>query len=360
MIGDYAGLTKFVRSVIIEPCLPFNHLKTTTSAVRSILNGFHSKGWSSKEIADEKVKNPRYKLVSPGGEIELVLNSSKVSRHPLHTEQICQRKHLTKRMLDLAELPSPAGADFSRREKGVARAYFEKLPKPVVIKPTNSGGSHGVTIGVFTLDDFEHAWKFAIDEAGADSNVLIEQFVHGFELRAFVVGDEAVSIVARIQPYVVGDGVAEFDALVEGANEARKVHYRATELGVVVDWDFIGKQGHSHDSVPAKDEIVYLTPLALPASGALLVDVTDSVAEGIKALAVSARRAVPDLEVAGVDILVGDLDDVSSAVILEINTAPSLNLHRFVTHGKPRDVEQDVVVYFQERYQEEASTAAVV
>lgn len=357
MIGDYDSLTNFIKTVVLQPGLKFNQLKTTTSAVNSVINAFGERGWTAVEIAEEPEKSRRYRIISPDRHMELVLNSSKVSRHPLHTEQICQRKHLTKRMLDLRNLPSPPGADFSRREKGVAKAYFQEIPKPVVVKPTSSGGSHGVTIGVSTLDEFEQAWKLAIEEGGPYSNVLIEQFVRGVELRAFVVGDDAVSIVARVQPFVVGDGVTGLGPLIHDAIEQRKVHYRATQLGIVIDWNFLEKQGYSHESVPGAGDIVFLSPLALPAGGALLIDVTAVVSPDLKRLAVAATQAVPGLEVGGIDILVADLFDASNAVILEVNTAPSLNLHRFVTHGQPRDVELDVVEYFHQRYLDDRNSA---
>jgi D-alanine-D-alanine ligase-like ATP-grasp enzyme len=354
MTGDYESLSAFVRKVIVDPGLTFNSVKTTQSTVKGIVDGFESLGWASAKVHNPRSSHPRHRLVSPDGSIELSMSSAKVFRHPMHTEQICQRKHLTKRMLEFDKLPTPAGADFSPKERNVARAFFEKVPKPVVMKPTNSGGSHGVTVGVSDVSEFEAAWKFALDEGRSDSNVLIEQFVRGVELRALVVGEDVVSIVARVQPFVVGDGTARLESLIEDANEARKVHYRATQLPVVIDWDFIGKRGHDAMTVPAAGEIVYLNPFGLPAYGAFLVDVTDSVSPAIRELAVRAKNAIPDLEMGGIDILVEDLDDVDTAVILEVNTAPSLNLHRYVTHGPAREVHLALVDYFHGQFLKES------
>lgn len=354
MSGDYESLTIFVRNKIVEPKLEFNHLKTTSSAVRSIVDGFEKLGWTSEVVVNEKSRTPRHKIVSPDGQIILSMNSAKVFRHPMHTEQICQRKHLTKRMLEFDKLPIPAGADFSPKERSVARAYFGKIPKPVVMKPTNSGGSHGVTVGVSNSAEFEAAWKFALEDGGADSNVLIEQFVRGVELRALVIGDKVASIIARVQPFVVGNGSARLETLIADSNETRKVHYRSVQLPVVIDWDFIKKRGHGPKSTPTAGEIVYLNPLGLPANGAFLVDVTESVSEGIKDLAIRAKNAIPDLEIGGIDILVENLDDVGTAVILEVNTAPSLNLHRYATHGQSRAVDLDIVEYFHGQYVKES------
>lgn len=278
------------------------------------------------------------------------MNSVKVFRHPMSPVVICQRKHLTKRMLQFDKIPVPVGADFAKDERTVAQKFFDNVPHPVVLKPTNSGGSHGVTVGVSMRQEFDGAWRFVIDDGEPGSNVLIEQFVQGIELHALVVCDEALSIVARIQPFVVGDGLATIEQLIERVNMDRSVHYRSTQLPIVVKWEFIKKQGYSADGVPGSEEIVYLNPLGLPAEGALLIDLTSVVAPAIKELAVNARKAIPGLEIGGVDILVEDILDVDSAVVLEVNTAPSLNLHRYVTHGQVREVTEDIVDYFQQKY----------
>lgn len=350
MTGDYQSLTNFIRKVIVNPKLPFNRLNTTSSAINSIIYEFEKLGWVSEDVTGEHARHLRHKLHSPDREIHLQMNSAKVYRHPLHTEQICQRKHLTRRMLEYDNLPVPPGVDFSAKERNVARAYFEKVSKPVVIKPTNSGGSNGVTVGVYDVAGFEAAWRFALDDGRTDSNVLIEEFVRGVELRALVVGDEVVSVVGRVQPFVVGNGHADLEELIQDSNETRTVHYRAMQLPVVIDWDFISRQGHSSESVPVAQEIVYLNPLGLPNYGALLVDVTDTTSDAVKDLSVKAKNAIPDLEIAGVDIMITNLDDVKTASILEVNTAPSLNLHRYTTHGKSRDVELDIVNYFHSQY----------
>ncbi|WP_431711860.1 hypothetical protein [Glutamicibacter uratoxydans] len=346
MSGDYSSLTKFVRETIVEPRLEFNHLKTTKSAINSIINEFQKLGWTTEHVENTKSKVPKHRIISKDGSIILSMSSAKVFRHPMYTEQICQRKHLTKRMLAFEKLPIPAGSDFSPTEKNIARAFFGKIPKPVVIKPTNSGGSHGVTVGVLTIEDFESAWNFAIDEGGSNSSVLIEEFVRGIELRVLVIGDQVVSIVARIQPFVVGDGKSELSFLIKEAENARKVHYRAMQLPVVIDWNFVSKRGYSSESVPKEGDIVFLNPLSLLANGAFYVDITDSVCGPIKSMAVNARKAIPGLEVGGIDILVEDINDVTTAVILEVNTAPSLNIHRYATHGQPRAVDLDIVEYF--------------
>lgn len=320
------------------------------SAIRSITENFESLGWSVEPVEGTASRFSRHTVVSPDNNLTLSMTGGKVYRHPGYTEQICRRKHLTKRLLEIDSLPTPAGGDFSPKEREVAAAFFDKLPKPAVVKPTDSGGSQGVSVGVWNRAEFDTAWRDALAESRSASNVLVEQFIRGVELRAFVVGDEVVSIVARIQPYVIGNGHSRIGELLDELHKLRKVHYRALKMPVEVDWNFVGHQGHTERSVPSIGEIVFPNPFNLPTVGAFIVDVSDSVCEGLKDISKRAKQAIPQLEVAGVDILVEDLQDVKTAYVLEVNTAASLELHRYPTHGNARAVDHDIVNYFHNEY----------
>lgn len=343
---SYAPIKEFIRTQIVDRKLSFNSLKTTTSAIKRMTDRFEANGWVVRDTTTEESKHPRHEITSPDGSITLKMNSAKVFRHPMHTEQICQRKNLTKKMLEFDGVPVPRGAEFSIRDRGPAAALFSKMQKPVVIKPSNSGGSRGVTVDAFTLGDFQTAWKTAADEAGDHGTVLLEEFVRGVELRALVVGDRVISIVARIQAYVVGDAHSTLRQLIDKMNEERSVHYRSTQLEVEIDWSFIQRQGLVEESVPGENQIVLLNAFGLPAAGALLVDVSRSVDPAILKVAVQAADAIPDLETGGVDLLVDNVVNPGSIVVLEVNTAPSLNIHRYVTHGPVREVTDDIVDHF--------------
>lgn len=233
------------------------------------------------------------------------------------------------------------------------------MPKPIVVKATDSGGSKGVTVGVFTEEEFDQAWEHALKAGRSSSNILLEEFVSGVELRAFVVGTRVVSVVARLQPFVVGGGTTSVNGLIDALNEKRSVNYRAVKMPLKVNWPFVGKQGHDEASVPDNGEIVFLNPFNIPSVGGLLLDVTDVVAPQIKDIAQRAVATIPGLETAGVDLLVDDLKDENTASIIEINTAAALDLHRYPTHGgNARAIEVDIVDYFHEQYKKSLANNA--
>ncbi|MCG7445769.1 hypothetical protein [Corynebacterium sp. ACRPO] len=345
----HSSVRNFIRNEIISPELAFNEVPTTTSAIKKIVADFNKLGWDTR-VLDPEGKPLRHEFSCTNTNEVLKMTGPKVFHHSIRTEQICQRKHLTKKLLELSHVAVPVGADFTKGEYKAATGYFEMMDSPAVVKPTNSGGSAGVTINVQTPEEFTRAWKFAKESGTNDSNILVEEFVTGVELRAMVIGHEAVSIVARVQPYVVGDGSSKISELIRAVNEERSKHRRAVQMPIRLDWDFIGKQGHQENSTPDKDEIVLLNPLPLPAQGALTVDVTAAASPVIKNLAETAVKAIPELEYGGVDILVDDIRNATKPVVLEVNTAPSPNLHRYPTHGDSREVLDDIVNHFHQTY----------
>lgn len=360
MHGNYSSLIHFIKTTLIAGDLPINHLKTTRSAINSIVSRFEEYGWRVERIEDPVSRHSRHTVTSPDGQETLSMVGGKVFRHPAHTEQICRRKHLTKRMLELDGIQTPAGADFTAKEKGVAAAVFTKLPKPVVVKPTDSGSSAGVTVGVNEVAEFNAAWVHALEGSRKDSNVLVEEFVQGVELRAFIIGNEVAHIVARVQPFVTGTGNQTVESLLGELIEDRSVHYRAMKMPVVTDWEFVAKQGHAPESLPAPGETVFLNPFCYPTIGASIIDVTGQVSSQIKEVAVRAKNAIPDLEVGGVDILASDLSDVGSAYVVEVNTAASLDMHRYPTHGSARDIDKDIVDYFHAQFLRSSGDAGLL
>lgn len=340
----------FIRETIVENNLTVNPLENTYSIVKTIVQQFKDFGWTVTEKPNPHDKGVLHELVSPGGLLKLSMRGGKVYRHSGPTESICRHKNLTKIMLDLDNVAVPKGADFLKTQRAIALSYFRKLPKPVVVKPTDAAGSRGVTVGVRDAKVFIDAWEIALAEARENSKILVEQFIPGVELRAYVVGNTAVSVVARVQPYVIGDGKAPLTRLIEKLHEERSVNFRAKNYGINIDWPFIASQGLHKSSVPDEDGIVFLNTFTIGAVGGLAVDVTDLVSNEIKEVAVKAKNAVPGLEVAGVDILTDNVWDAKTAYVLEINTAASPDLHRYATHGTTRNVHEDVVRYFHDEY----------
>jgi D-alanine-D-alanine ligase-like ATP-grasp enzyme len=72
-------------------------------------------------------------------------------------------------------------------------------------------------------------------------------------------------------------------------------------------------------------------------------DVTDLVCPGLIQIAEAAAKTVPELHVAGVDLIAGRLHASARIMIIEINTHPNFAIHHTCLRGTPRNPADAVV-----------------
>lgn len=355
MLANYEFVQKFIADYLVNGFVGYSEPTPYVSHMEVLAELFKEKGWASELIEKPEWAQPRMKFTSSDLETEVWVNGSEVSRHPKETTIITERKELTKKMLAAQGLPIPSGADFAHHEKRYAELFFDQLEGPKVFKPTNSGQSKGVSIGVTSIDQFEQAWNRACEPGGRHGRVLIEQQVRGLELRCYVIGNEVVGVLARIQPFVVGDGVSTIERLRETILKERSRHRRASQFDLKIDETFLAVSDLSLGSVPAKDEIVIVNPITLASVGGSNVEITDLTSDAIKEIAVEAIQAIPLMEAGGVDILVDDIANPTSITVIEINAAAALNIHRYPTHGMPIELCRNLANYFDSQHLKEKS-----
>src|SRR5699024_2031944 len=105
------------------------------------------------------------------------------------------------------------------------------------------------------------------------------------------------------------------------------------------------RAGHAADSVPGKDEVVFLRSTANLSTGGTATDVTDVIHPDNRDMAVRAVRAV-GLDVGGVDFLTPDIGKSYKEIgggICEVNAAPGFRMHVSPSEGEPRDVAGPVI-----------------
>ena len=317
-----------------------------------IVRAFESNGWQSKPVEGK----PLHRVIfNPDGEKTLTQIGGEPFRHPKVTIDLCANKPLVKKILEMNGVQVSAGADFDRSEKEEARIYFELAPKPLVFKPSHDGGSHGVSVGVVSSTQFDAAWAKAAAAPVQKNRIQIERYIAGVEVRVYVVGNRVVGALARLQPFVVGDGESTIEELLGELEELRSVSVRLARTTVQPDWKFLSKFGFSKNSVVEKDRIVILSPSTVYRVGGLMGDITDILSPEIKELAIRAKNAIPHLEIAGIDFLVGDINDASTAVALEVNTSAAVEPHIYPAWGEARDMAKQFADYFHDDFVQRAN-----
>lgn len=356
MLANYEFVQQFISKILVSGRVGYSEPTPYISHIEVLTEQFLDNGWTPELVKKAEWSQPRTKFTSSDGNTEVWVNGSEVSRHPKETTIITVRKELTKKMLQAQGIPTPPGADFAQNEKKYAELFFNQLDGPKVIKPTNSGQSRGVTVGATTPEQFDLAWEKACEPGGRHGRILIEKQVKGLELRCYVIGDEVVGVLARIQPFVVGDGVSTIESLRKSTLEERSLHRRAGQFDLQIDESFLEASDLSLHSIPAEGQIVIVNPITLATVGGSNVEITGLTSEKIKSVAVDAIHAIPRMETGGVDILVDDITDPTSITVIEINAAAALNIHRYPTHGAPLELCHDLAKYFNDQYMKEGAS----
>jgi len=255
-------------------------------------------------------------------------------------ESIAQDKELTRRLLDAAGVPMPAGRVVKDREDAWAAA--QDLGLPVVVKPQDANHGRGVSIRLEERSAVEAAFDIATREG---SGVVVERFVSGTQYRVLVVGDRAVAASGGEAEQVVADGLHTVSELVALANQnPERGEDSAQPLTTLVldeiSLELLRRQGLDKNAIPAAGQNILIHY-----NGDLVVDETERMHPEIAADCVVAAQTV-GLDVAGIDLIAEDigrpLKDQNGAII-EVNASPGLVMHIKPLVGKPRPVGEAIV-----------------
>lgn len=261
--------------------------------------------------------------------------------------EICDNKELTKKHLKEHNIPVPIGTVFTdQTPHSDLVMYANEIGYPVVLKPTDGNAGKGVFADINSNEDlieiFEHVTK--------DLNfkeIIVEKFISGNEYRIMVVGGRVIGSMIRRPASVLGDGEKTISELIKEKNKIRSANPHLTSRLIRIDreiLDLLHRHGYSLNSIPLKDERVYLRVKSNLSAGGDAIDTTEQLTPGIKEIAVNVGKAIPNLPHYGVDMIV-DLKQ-NKGVILEVNARPGLGGHMFPMEGKPRDLAKEIIDYY--------------
>jgi len=258
-------------------------------------------------------------------------------------EGIARDKDLTKSLLKSVGVPVPAGQAVDSAEAAWEAA--EDVGLPVVIKPSDGNHGRGVTLDLRTREDVMAA--FAVAERHG-SEVLVESYIPGNEHRLLIVGGQVVAAARGEEAWVVGDGHANVQQLVDaqinidprrGVTEDCPLNrIDITEDGVV-QFD-LQRQGLSAAAVPAAGQRVLIQR-----NGNVAIDCTEQVHPDVAHVVSLAVRTI-GLDIAGVDLVTTDIGKPlaeTGGAIVEVNAGPGLLMHLKPAGGNPQPVGQSII-----------------
>ena len=230
-------------------------------------------------------------------------------------------KQLTRKLLRESGIATP---DQILAGEQAANLRFLNRHLSVVVKPLHGEQGKGVSVDIRTPEDLEAAIKEA---ARHGSEVLIEQYVEGEDLRVIVINDEVVAAAVRRPPMIMGTGQHSIRDLIKKLSRRRSAS-TDRESFIPVDEETercVRLQGYSlDDTLPAETSIAVRKTANLH-TGGTIHDVTDSLHTDLADAALRAARAL-EMPVVGLDFIV-DAVDKPAYVVIEANERPGLANH---------------------------------
>lgn len=262
------------------------------------------------------------------------------------------RKRETSLILGSHGVPTPLGhiIDPWKLSLSELRELADGLGYPVVLKPNVGSMGRGVFSDLKDWAELTDAYV-QLTRDTQKQPVILEKHHSGHDYRLLVVGNRVVSAVQRVPAHVIGDGRSTIEGLIEAKNE-RRIRNPFLGSGLIrVDYEVnkcLSDQGFGLGSVPTKQHRVTLRRVANASAGGDVRDVTDSLPEKIKTAAIAAVAVLPNIHIAGVDVLFDTdaKDKDSDYVVIEINSRPQIGVNMYPSIGLGRDVPKAIIDAF--------------
>lgn len=261
------------------------------------------------------------------------------------TVDLAADKQLLKDLLSEQLIPVPDGGIAGSETEAVRLAA--QIGYPVVVKPLRGNHGRGVTVNIYDERTLLEAYHLA---GSYSSRVIIEEYLQGRDYRILVVGDRAAAAAERRPPFIIGNGIHSIAELVaeENNNFNRGKGHEKPLTKIYLDAvtrEYLSRSGLTIDSIPVKDQIVYLRENGNLSTGGSARDCTGEIHEVNKELAVRAAQII-NMDVAGIDMIMEDISrpfTQQRAAVIEVNAAPGLRMHLFPAEGSSRNVAADIL-----------------
>lgn len=267
-------------------------------------------------------------------------------------------KERTKNHLKKGGFPIAEGKSFWFWQKGRALKFGgDELGFPLVVKPRGGSVARHVTTNIRSREELLEGLNKAIVYSPA---FIVERFIeNSFVYRATVVDFDFVAVVKQVPANVVGDGTSTIQSLVEKKNGDKnrgEPHQKDFTLyKIVIDETtrkLLVEKNYKLETVPKKDEIVYLQKNPFLKLGGDLVEITKKVHQDNVQLFKNIAKFF-DIRLVGIDFLIPNISSSwqnQHCAVLELNSVPCIEMHHFPSSGTPQNVANALVDLFFKYY----------
>lgn len=289
------------------------------------------------------------------GDKKIRFESLPVASHvSIYDASFVDCKERTKDHLSKGNFPIAKGKSFWFWQKDrVLKFGSDELGFPLVVKPRGGSVARHVTTNIRSKEQLRKAIKKAVIYSPA---FIVEEFIeHSFVYRATVVDFDFVAVVKQVPAHVVGDGSSTIQELAEkkSSGKRRGEPYQKDFIlyKIVIDETtakLLAEKKYNLQSIPEKDEYVYLQRDPFLKLGGDLVEVTEKIhPDNIRLFKDIAKTF--DIRLVGIDFLIPDISGSyqnQRCAVLELNNVPCIEMHHFPSSGTPQNVASACVNLF--------------
>ncbi len=281
------------------------------------------------------------------GEKTYIFNYSRPDIIPISAIRVCINKEATKEHLRAKNIPVPEGEFFdSEADDKDILDYSSSIGFPLVIKPFNAGGGIGVISNIRNEQEMADAINNVRHQLGY-KEVIVEKYITGEDYRVFVLDGRILGAFHRMPANILGDGKNTIEELIKRKNVERKkspfIYFKPIKINNALK-DYLKKKDMTLETIPAEGKRIFLKNKGDFANGGDPIDITDSLSEKVREVAIGAAQSVPGLIQCAVDLIVDE--DKNEVVVNELNSKAQISNHLFPLEGVARDVPKAIIDYY--------------
>ncbi|MGL4453931.1 MAG: cyanophycin synthetase [Sarcina sp.] len=252
---------------------------------------------------------------------------------------ICCDKYLTKKVLEMNNLPVASGCKVSDTIELLKSA--QDIGYPLVLKPQFGSKGAGVYVNITNEVELLKAFSTLLTKT---KDIILEEFIEGRDYRVCVVDYKVVAVSHRTPPCVVGNGKDTIKDLILELNKDKRRgngHEKPlTKIKLDEDLD-VNLKKHKLDlnSILKDGEKLCLRENANLSTGGFAEDCTELISEENIKICERVAKAL-GMDICGIDISTNNISKSLNdyGVIIEVNAAPGIRMHEVPTIGEKRKV----------------------
>ncbi|MDQ3075708.1 MAG: hypothetical protein M3Q34_01095 [bacterium] len=242
------------------------------------------------------------------------------------------------RNLRKAQIPAP-NTEIVITESGAKKA-FNKLNKPLIIKPKNGSRGRHTTTNINTSEEIISAFQLGRKITPV---MVAQEHLYGSVYRATVIKNELVGFFRADPPQVTGDGEKNIQGLIQEKNKTH--HSLLSEILINPEMiNFIKRQSYELDTILPKDKTIDLIAKTGRMYGGYTKEMLPQVHPKMHNIFKRAGEVVK-APVLGFDLIIEDPTadpDTQRWGIIECNSLPFIDLHYFALEGEPINLAKNV------------------